>query len=225
MYQTTKEKLKLIIIERIKQVQAQKNPKDSKYPLVLNIDVTPTSTSNLNISHPSYRENYKKIIYNENIDSLTRTIRVEGDYAKRGGTGKKTLRLKINKADWPSEWSFPWKEIDRRLFLQNFRLNNLNMLTPFDEDGEEYEKLFPPEPDAPVEIVFDEEDSESAGEEIDSTQSGLGQTNNDKILEALEALDYLADEAREEGEPDFAASISEAYMALLREALKNKNKR
>jgi len=224
MYQTTKEKLKLVIIERIKRVQAQKNPKDSKYPISLIVTVYPVLASTLSSLHPSYLSNYNELLRGDPL-KLSKEINMHGDYAKNHKTGLKTLRLKIHRKDWPKEWNFPDSEINRRLFLQNFRLSNLDLLTPFDEGGEEYKKLFPPEPDTPVEIVFEEEDSESTGEEIDSTQSGLGQTNNDKILEALEALDYLADEAREEGEPDFAASISEAYMALLREALKNKNKR
>ena len=65
------------------------------------------------------------------MDSLTKTIQIEGDYAKSSGSGRKTLRLKINKSDWPDEWSFPWKELDRRLFLQNFRLSNLETVLTF----------------------------------------------------------------------------------------------
>jgi len=226
MNYTFKKRLKKIILEKIKRIEAEKNPDNSKYPLTITAVIEPASVSNFNKSHKDY-DMLKKAYRMGNVPHLLRKkVKFQGDYAKRGNTGVETLRLKILKKDWPDIWSFPETEIDRRLFLQNFRLSNLKMITPFDEGGEEYKKLFPPEPDVPVEIVFDEEESsESTEEEIVSTQLGSVQTNNDKIFEALEALDYLASEAREEGESDFAASISDVYMTLLRDTLKNKKKR
>jgi hypothetical protein len=225
MNQINKEKLKCIILERIKRIQAQKNPEDSKYPLTLTADTYPTLPKHLNLGHKSAKQNLRFMAKSDR-NALTKTITFQGDYAKQGNIKNKTLRLKINKSDWPDEWRFPSSEMERRLFLQNFRLSNLLMLTPYDEGGEKYKDLFPPEPESPIEIVFeDEESSDSFEEEIMPRQELSSQSNEDLILEALEALDYLAGEAREYGEPDFAASISEVYMILLREALKNKNKR
>ena len=217
MNQITKEKLKLLIFERIKRVQAQRTPKDSKYPISLKITVYPTLVSSLSSFHPSYLENYNEILRGD-PSNLAKEINIYGDYAKNQAKGLKTLRLKINRADWPEEWNFPVSEMDRRLFLQNFRLNNLDMITPFDEGGEEYSKIFPPEPDTPIEIVFDEEESSSSSEEE------TPKTNEEKIIEVLEALDYLATESREEGELDISASISEAYRTLLSDAIQNKKR-
>jgi hypothetical protein len=226
MNQIIKKKLKRIILERIQRIQAQKNPKDSKYPLTITAIVLPTSVSNFNKSHKSHSSLTKAYMRGNVPHLLRKRVKFQGDYAKRGNTGVNTLRLKVKRSDWPDEWSFPETELERRLFLQNFRLSNLDMLTPFDEGGKKYKELFPPVAEIPIEVDFeDEETPESFEEEITPGQESPSQSNEDLIFEALEALDYLAGEAREYGEPDFAASISEVYMILLREALKNKKKR
>ena len=224
MNQKNKEKLKRIVFERIKRITAQKNSEDSKYPLTLTADTYPTLPKHLNLGHKNAKQNLRFMAKSDR-SALTKTITFQGDYAKKGNTKNKTLRLKINKNDWPDEWRFPNSEIDRRLFLQNFRLSNLLMLTPYDEGGEKYKDLFPPEPESPIEIVFEDEESSSSFKEESPTSEKEGsQTNEEKIIEVLEALDYLADEAREEGELEFASNISETYRTLLSDAIKNKKR-
>ncbi len=226
MNQANKEKLKRIIFERIQKIEAEKNSKDSKYPLTITAIVLPTSISNFNKSHKSHSSLAKAHMRGNVPHLLRKRVKFQADYAKRGNTGVNTLRLKVKRSDWPDEWSFPETELDRRLFLQNFRLSNLDMLTPFDEGGKKYKALFPPAAEIPIEVDFeDEESSNSFEEESSVSEEENTKTNEEKIIEVLEALDYLAEEARDEGELEFAAIISETYRTLLKDALKNKNKR
>ena len=214
-----------IIFERIKRIQAQKNPEDSKYPISLAVDIVPTSIYSINNRHKDFLKIKNGIILGRE-EEIIKTINIQGDYAKRGSTGVKTLRLKIKKEEWPEEWLFPSQELDRRLFLQNFRLSNLDMITPYDEGGEKYKDLFPPAAEIPIEVDFEDEESYNSFEEESSvSEEENTKTNEEKIIEVLEALDYLAEEARDEGELEFAAIISETYRTLLKDALKNKNKR
>tara|TARA_B100000035_G_scaffold201712_1_gene172547 strand:+ start:4304 stop:4966 length:663 start_codon:yes stop_codon:yes gene_type:complete len=216
MEQTVKEKLKCVIFERISNISAEKLPKDSKYPVSLTMTVYPTRPSQLSLTSPTYSDNY--IMISKGLASqLSKTITVKGDYAKRGNTNLKTLRLKINKSDWPEEWDFPNTELERRLFLQNFRLTNLDIISGFDEGGEDYEKLFKPEDDE-IEIDFEEDSSESS-ENISQEEESDEKADIQDVFDMLEILEI---DTQENEYHEISSLITQIKIEIIKDVLKSR---
>jgi hypothetical protein len=229
--------LKKVIKERIENVSATLNPEDAKYPLTLQIIVSPTSINNFNKSHSGY-ENYKKAYLAGNVSHLLKKrLTIQGDYAARGNTGVKTLRLKIKKSDWPPEWTFPDDELSRRLFLQNFRLSNLSLLKPYDEGGEKYEELFPPEPDTPIEVKFENDEDDFDYEEETEVEEETEEENTvpgavpglnrsqASLKDVFDMLDVLQDSAFENAEYSIARNLNLAVRQLAMEVVQTRKKR
>jgi len=207
--------VKLMLIERIKRMSATKNAKDSKYPISLEIDVYPTDVNTVNTLADNYRDIINNMIQGRN-EKNTKTISVQGDYAKQGSTGVKTLRLKISRSDWPDEWRFPINEIERRLFLQNFRIQNLDIISPYDEGGTEYENIFS-NPDANISVEFEEsEESEESEERENISQSERAET----ISSILSGFDFIIADARENNEIEYSNMVHEAMLLFIKEITK-----
>jgi hypothetical protein len=222
MKKNARKMIRRLLSERIQQISAVRNPKDSKYPLTITADVSPTNYSNINKSHPLYQD-LLNVMRNGNVPHLLRKkITFQGDYSKSGSTGVKTLRLKISRNDWPDIWSFPETEIERRLFLQNFRIQNLDMISPFDEGGEEFKKLFPPDPvpDPDIDVQVEFEESEEESEESSESSSQDEVNPQAKKIEILEAFRYVIDDARENNEIEYSNMLNDAMMAFMRDIIK-----
>ena len=96
---------------------------------------------------------------------------------------------------------------------------------PFDEGGEEYQKLFPPEPETPVKIVFDDEEST---EEESSSESSEEESSTQNTAQALQdvfdMLDILEEDVQEEKEYEIATSIRNVKIALYKDIIESKKR-
>lgn len=212
--------IKALLLERIQNISVTRNPKDSTYPVSITMEIVPTQISQLNKNYKDYSSFARIIAFGESY-RLKKTVNIQGDYAVSGERGPKTLRLKINKEDWPEEFNFPENEHDRRLFLQNIRLSNLSILSNYDEGSEEYKNLFPPdEKPNKVEVKFEETKKEEPkkSEPVKTAPSERQQA----ILDVFDILNDMISDAREKNEIEISNGLSEAQRLFISSVMNKK---